>query len=160
MKTATAPAFPIDTLLTCARCGGKIKLGQDPEPRYTCPNSCVPTFRPSELNRLLIREITGAVITDSTFPVLKDRFFNALAETGNTSDRPTDDQIRRLVADPDTFLTEDAMQASAELLGAFIDRIELDTQQATIQYALALPSGSDLAGSQSQQVAIPGSVTS
>ena len=160
MTTATAPAFPVDTLLICAKCQGEIKLGEDPEPRYTCPNSCVPNFRPRELNRLLVREITGAVITDSTFPTLKDRFFNALAETGNTGDRPTDAEIRRLVNDPDTFFTEDAMPAAAKLLGAFIDRIELDTQRATIQYALELPPGSNLAGSRSQHVALPGSVTS
>ena len=159
MTTATAPVFPFDTLLTCAKCGGEIKLGQDPEPRYTCPNSCVPSFRPSELNRLLIREITRGVITDSTFPTLRDRFFNTLAEAGAADGSPSDDEIRRLATDPDTFLAEDETLAASELLGAFIDRIELDTREATIQYAVALPSGSDLAGSQSQQVAIPGSVT-
>ena len=160
MTTATAPAFPVDTLLTCAMCQGEIKLGKDPEPRYTCPNSCVPTFRPIELNRLLIREITRVVITDSTFPTLKDRFCNALAEIQGSEDGPSDDEIRRLVADPDTFLTEDSVASAAELLGTFIDRIELDPERATIQYALELPSGSNLAGSRSQQVAIPGSVTS
>ena len=160
MTTVTAPAFPADNLLACAMCGGEIKLGKDPEPRYTCPNSCVPTFRPSELNRLLIREITRVVITDSTFPMLKDRFFNALAETGSTDEGPSDAEIRRLVTDPDTFLAEDGVAAVSELLGAFIDRIELDPERATIQYALELPSGSNLAGSRSQQVAIPRSVTS
>lgn len=160
MTTATAPAFPVDTLLTCAMCGGEIKLGQNPEPRYTCPNSCVPAFRPGELNRLLIREITRVVITDGTFPMLRDRFFHALAETGNADDNPSDERIRQLVADPDTFLAEDEVAAASKMLGTFVDRIELDSEGATIQYALALPSGSDLAGSRSQQVAIPGSVTS
>ena len=159
MTTATAPAFPVDTLLTCAKCGGEMRLGKDPEPRYTCPNLCVPTFRPSELNRLLIREITTVVITDHTFPMLKDRFCQALAETEGAEDGPSDDEIRQLATDPDTLLAEDAM-AAAELLGTFIDRIELDTERATIRYALALPSGTNLAGSKVQQVAIPGSVTS
>lgn len=160
MTTATAPAFPIDTLLTCARCQAMIRLGEDPEPRYTCLNSCVPSFRPCELNRLLIREITRVVITESTFPMLKGRFFNTLADAGAADGSPSDDEIRRLVTDPDTFLAEDETSAASKLLGAFIDRIELDARQATIQYALALPSGSNLAGSWSQQVAIPGSVTS
>ena len=160
MTTATARAFPVDTLLTCAKCQGHIKLGKEPESRYTCPNSCMPTFRARELNRLLILEITRVVITDSTFPMLKDRFFNALAENGGADGSPSDDEIRRLATDPDTLLAEDALPAACELLGTIIDRIELDTQQATIQYALGLPSGSNLAGSLSQQVVIPGSVKS
>ena len=159
MTTATATTFPIDSLLACAVCHSEIKLDRDPEPRYTCPNSCAPNFRPHELNRLLILEITRAVITDSTFPMLKDRFFNALVEIQGSADGPSDDEIRRLVTDPDTFLAEDAAPAAAELLGAFIDRIELDPERATIQYALELPSGSELAGSLSQQVAILGTVT-
>jgi len=160
MTTTTAPTFPVDTLLNCATCQSEIKLRNGTEPRYGCPNSCVPTFSASELNRLLIHEITRAVITDSTFPMLKDRFFKALAETGSADGTPSDDEIRRLVTDPDTLMAVDAVPAAAEVLGTFIDRIELDTQRATIQYALGLPSGSNLAGSRSQQVVIPGSVTS
>ena len=152
--------FPLDDLLVCAGCEGEISLSHGPEPRYRCRNSCATTFSASELNRRLIAEITGVVITDATFPSLKAHFARNLDESGDQGEQPSDDEIRRLVTDPETLMAVDAVPAAAELLATFIDRIELDTQQATIQYALGLPSGSNLAGSRSQQVVIPRSVKS
>ena len=162
MTTTTTKNFPADKLLTCAKCGSQFSLTADPEPRYNCPNSCGPSFRARKLNRLLIPQITAVVITDATFPKLRERFMRLLKDTTgeDTGHMPSDDEIRQLATDPDSFLKEDAVTAAAELLASFIDRIELEPGQATIQYALALPPGSDLAGSQTQEVRLPESVTS
>ena len=158
MTTATAPAFPVDALLTCATCEGELNLTRDPELRYRC-RTCATSFVANELNRLLIAEIADVVITDATFPWLKDHFARAMAESGAQGERPSDDEIRRLVTDPETFLTEEAIPEAAALLAKFVQRIRLGAEQATIQYALALPAGSTLAGSRRQEIELPASVT-
>ena len=159
MTTTTAPVFPIDDLLTCAACEGEMKLTHKPEPRYQCRSSCPTTFTASELNRLLIAEITGVVITDATFPWLKDHFARAMAESGARGEQPSDDEIHRLVTDPETYLAEGEASQAAALLATFVQRIRLDAGQATVQYALALPAGSALAGSRRQEIELPESVT-
>ena len=161
MTITTAPAFPVDKLLACAKCGSEFKLTDDPEPRYTCRDSCSAPFKANELNRLLIPEITAVVVTDATYPSLRASFMQILAQTTDqeTDATPSDDEIRRFVTDPETFLAEDAVAEAAELLATFIERVELDTARATIQYALALPAGSTLAGSRRQVVALPESLT-
>lgn len=161
MTTMTARTFPLDDLLTCGVCQGKIALEHDPQPRYVCRASCTAGFRADELNRLLVPEITAVVVTDSTFPMLKDRFVHVLAETTDQDpdSPPSDEEIHRCVTDPSTFLAEDAGPAAAELLAIFIERVELQRDRATIQYALALPTGSPLAGSRRQEIELPESVT-
>ena len=159
MTTATAPAFPIDGLLTCAICEGELSLTHDREPRYRCRSSCSTSFAAGRLNRLLIAEITDVVITDATFPWLKDHFAQDLAESGDRGEPPADEELRRLVTDPETFLADEAMPEAAALLAKFVRRIRLDAEQATIQYALALPAGSALAGSRRQEIKLPESVT-
>ena len=99
------------------------------------------------------------VVTDATFPTLREGFIRLLKDTTGTDHMPSDQEIRQLATDPDTYLKEDAVPAATELLAAFIERIDLDPKQATIQYALALPPGSDLTGSQTQEVPLPESVT-
>lgn len=162
MAASTKKNFPADKLFTCAKCGGKFSLTADQEPRYNCPNPCGHSFKALELNRLLIPQITAVVITDATFPTLRERFIRLLKDaTGEeTGHMPPDDEIRQLATDPDSFLNEDAVTASAELLASFIDRIDLDPRQATIQYAFGLPPGSGLKGSDTQKIGLPDSVTS
>ena len=77
MTTTPAPAFPIDDLLTCAKCGNQVTLNEDPEHRYHCYLSCTMPIKARELNAYLIPEITSAVITETTFPSLKDRFLSS-----------------------------------------------------------------------------------
>ena len=160
MATTTARPFPIDRLLTCGHCSAEVALSGGPETRYVCPNSCLPAFRAVELNRLVIRAVTNAVITDSTIPTL----MNAMAETREQDPSiavpdPSEAEIRRLVTDPETLLNPNEASAAAELLQTFIQRIELQRGRATVQYAVALPSGSPLAGQSRQEVDIPESVT-
>ena len=161
MRTMTARTLPLDDLLTCGACQGKITLEHDPQPRYVCRNWCTAGFRADELNRLLIPAITAVVITDGTFPMLKDRFVHVLAETTDQDpdSPPSDDEIRRCVTDPEIFLGDDAAPAAAELLAIFIEHVELQRDRATVQYALALPTGSPLAGSRRQEIELPESVT-
>ena len=159
MTTATALAFPIDDLLICAKCDSRIELTQHPEPRYACRNSCTSTFAAGALNRKLIPEITAVVITDATFPSLRAHFARTLAEVENQDRQPPDDKIRRIVTDSETFLAVGAVPTAAELLAAFIDRVNLDTNRATIQYALPLPDGTILAGSRRQEIELPEWVT-
>ena len=161
MTTMTARTFPLDDLLTCGNCQGKFTLETDPQPRYVCGNSCSTGFRADELNRLVIPEVTAVVVTDATFPTLKARFVHAMTETTDQDQdaQPSDAEIRRLVTDPETFLADDAVPAAAELLGTFIERVELEPTRAVIQYAMALPSGSSSAGSRRQEIPIPGSMT-
>ena len=154
MTTMTTRTFPLDDLLVCGNCQGRISLEHNPQPRYICENSCTAAFKASELNRLLIPEITAVVVTDATYPLLKASFIRALTETTNPDTAPSDDEIRRLIIDPDTFLAEDAVSAAAELLTTFIERVEL----ATIQYALALPAGSPLAGALRQEMELPDTI--
>ena len=160
MTTTTTKNFPADKLLACAKCGGPFALTVAQEPRYHCSNSCGPSFNAQELNRLLIPQITAVVITDTTFPTLREGFIRLLKDTTGTEHLPSDQEIRQLATDPESFLKEDAVPAAAELLAAFIERIDLEPRKATIQYALALPPGSDLTGSQTQEVPLPESVTS
>ena len=161
MTTTTAPTFPTDNLLTCAKCGCDVRLSQEPEYRYTCGNSCSLTFKADELNRLLIAEITAVVVTDATFPALKANFLETLAEVvgHDPENQPSDDLIRQYVTDPDTFLRKSNAPTTAELLAKLIDRVELETDRATVQYALALPQGSTLAGSRRQEIELPTWVT-
>ena len=161
MTTATAPTFPIDDLLACARCGNQMTTRVDPQPRYVCPGPCGAAFSAMELYPLLLTAITSVVVTEATFPDLKASFVAGLAESERhgPADVPADEVILRIVNDPDTFVADSAVVATAELLGRFIERIELDADQATIRYSLPLPSGSDLAGSRRQHVVIPGTVT-
>ena len=114
MTTMTTRTFPLDDLLVCGNCQGRISLEHNPQPRYICENSCTAAFKASELNRLLIPEITAVVVTDATYPLLKASFIRALTETTNPDTAPSDDEIRRLIIDPDTFLAEDAVSAAAE----------------------------------------------
>ena len=162
MTTTTTKNFPADKLLACAKCAGPFALTVAQEPRYHCSNSCGPSYNAQELNRLLIPQITAVVITDTTFPTLREDFIRLLKDTTGTDTEhmPTDDEIRHLATDPESFLKEDAVPAAAELLAAFIERIDLEPRKATIQYALALPPGSDLTGSQTQEVPLPESMTS
>ena len=157
MNILTSPAFPIDNLLTCGKCGVNMALVPDPEAKYSCPNSCHAPFKATELNRLVIREVATTVITEGTFPYLKAAVAQAKAEDPaiDPSEHLSDDQIRRLTTDADTFLAEGQVPAAAELLGTFIDRIELREARATVQYAMALPSGSPLAGSRRQEIELP-----
>ena len=161
MTTMTPRTFPLDDLLTCGTCEGKFTLEHDPRPRYVCENSCTPSFWADELNRLLIPEVTDVVVTDSTFQTLKASFVHVLAETTdlNPDDMPSEDEVRQFIADLETFLADDAVPAAAELLGTFIERVELEPARAVIQYALALPSGSSLAGSRRQEIPLPESMT-
>ena len=160
MTTATAPTFPIDDLLTCATCGAEMTTRVDPEPRYVCPGPCGTIFKAMGLYPVLLTAITSVVVTEATFPDLKHSFMEGLAESGHDPDDvPDDDVIRRIANDPNTFLAEKAVSAAAELLGKFIQRIELDTDQATIRYSLPLPAGSALAGLRIQEVAVPASIT-
>ena len=154
----TTRTFPLDDLLVCGNCQGRISLEHNPQPRYICENSCTAAFKASELNRLLIPEITAVVVTDATYPLLKASFIRALTETTNPDTAPSDDEIRRLIIDPDTLLAEDAVSAAAELLTTFIERVELRTDRATIQYALALPTGSPLAGALRQEMELPDTI--
>ena len=158
MTTMTTRTFPLDDLLVCGNCQGRISLEHNPQPRYICENSCTAAFKASELNRLLIPEITAVVVTDATYPLLKASFIRALTETTNPDTAPSDDEIRRLIIDPDTFLAEDAVSAAAELLTTLIERVELRTDLATIQYALALPAGSPLAGALRQEMELPDTI--
>ena len=158
MTTMTTRTFPLDDLLVCGNCQGRISLEHNPQPRYICENSCTAAFKASELNRLLIPEITAVVVTDATYPLLKASFIRALTETTNPDTAPSDDEIRRLIIDPDTFLAEDAVSAAAELLTTLIERVELRTDLATIQYALALPAGSPLAGALRQEIELPDTI--
>ena len=160
MTTASIPTFPIDELLTCARCGNEMTTRVDPEPRYVCQSPCTAAFRARELYPVLLTAITSVVVTEATFPSLKARFTQGLKEAGydDPDDHPSDDVIRRLVNDPDTFLLESTVTATAELLARFVERIELDIDKATIRYALPLPSGSALGGSRLQEVTIPKTV--
>ena len=162
MTTTTTTKFPADKLLICATCQGELSLSADPEPRYHCPNSRTPSFNARELNRLLIQQIAAVVITDATFPTLREGFIDLLKHTNGSGPEhmPSDEKIRQHATDPESFLKEEAVPAAAELLAAFIERIDLDPTKATIQYALALPPGSDLTGSQTQEVPLPESVTS
>jgi hypothetical protein len=73
--------------------------------------------------------------------------------------QPSDDLIRQYVTDPDTFLRKSNAPTTAELLAKLIDRVELETDRATVQYALALPQGSTLAGSRRQEIELPTWVT-
>ena len=82
-----------------------------------------------------------------------------MAESGAQGEQPSDDEIRRLVTDPETYLAEDEAPQAAALLATFVQRIRLDAGQATVQYALALPAGSALAGSRRQEIELPESVT-
>ena len=125
MTTMTTRTFPLDDLLVCGNCQGRISLEHNPQPRYICENSCTAAFKASELN---------------------------------PDTAPSDDEIRRLIIDPDTFLAEDAVSAAAELLTTFIERVELRTDRATIQYALALPAGSPLAGALRQEMELPDTI--
>ena len=158
MTTMTTRTFPLDDLLVCGNCQGRISLEHNPQPRYICENSCTAAFKASELNRLLIPEITAVVVTNATYPLLKASFIRALTETANPDTAPSDDEIRRLIIDPDTFLAEDAVSAAAELLTTLIERVELRTDLATIQYALALPAGSPLAGALRQEMELPDTI--
>ena len=158
MTTMTTRTFPLDDLLVCGNCQGRISLEHNPQPRYICENSCTAAFKASELNRLLIPEITAVVVTNATYPLLKASFIRALTETTNPDTAPSDDEIRRLIIDPDTFLAEDAVSAAAELLTTLIERVELRTDLATIQYALALPAGSPLAGALRQEMELPDTI--
>lgn len=161
MTTMTAPTFPADRLLTCAKCGSEITLSREPEPRYACANACITPFRAKELNRLLITDITAVVINDATFPMLKASFIEGMRETAghDPGNPPTDDVIRRYANDPDTFMRESNAALAAETMAMFIERVELETERATIQYALALPEGSNLAGSRRQEIELPSWVT-
>ena len=164
MKILTTPTFPIDNLLTCGKCGANVALVPDPEATYSCPNSCNAPFKAAELNRLVIRAVVTAVITEGTFPYLKAAVDRAVAQakvegpTLDPSEHLSNDQIRRLTTDADTFLTEGQVPPAAELLGTFIERIELQESRATVQYAMALPSGSPLAGSRRQEIELPASL--
>ena len=75
------------------------------------------------------------------------------------SEHLSDDQIRGLINDADTFLAEGQVPAAVELLGTFIDYIEMLEARATVQYAMALPSGSPLAGSRRQEIELPESLS-
>ena len=161
MTILPSPTFPIDDLLTCGKCGAKMALMPDPEAKYSCPNSCNAPFKATELNRLVIREVATAVITEGTFPYLKAAVARAKVQDPaiDPSEHLSDDQIRRLTTDADTFLAEGQVPAAAELLGTFIDRIEIQEARATVQYAMALPSGSPLAGSRRQEIELPRSLS-
>lgn len=158
MTTTPVPAFPIDDLVTYAKCGNQATLNKDPEQQYHCYLSCSLPIRARELNAYLIPKITSAVITETTFPALKDRFLKALTKTPARHQYPSDDEIRGILHDPNTFLTEGAAPAAAELLSAFVDRIELNANRATIRYAMPLPRGSALARSTVQEVHLPDSL--
>ena len=116
-------------------------------------------FAAGALNRKLIPEITAVVITDATLPSLREHFVRTLAEAGDQDRQPPDNEIRRLVNDPETFLADGAVPMAVDLLETFIDRVELDTDWANVQYALALPGGTVLAGSRRQEIKLPASVT-
>ena len=164
MTTTTAPPFPIDRLLTCGHCSTEITLSGEPETRYRCPNSCLPALKAVELNRLVIGAVTSAVITDSTIPTLMNAVANTMDETREqnpsiTVPDPSPQQIRDLATDPETLLNPDEVTAAAKLLHTLIHRIELDRDRASIQYAMAMPPGSPLAGESRQEIEVPESVT-
>ena len=164
MKILNTPTFPIDNLLTCGKCGAKVDLLPDPEANYGCPNSCNTPVKAAKLNRLVIRSVVAAVITEGTFPYLRAAVHAALAHaraedpTVAPSEHLSDDQVRRFTTNADTFLAEGQVPAAAELLGTFINRIEMQESRATVQYAMALPPGSPLAGSRRQEIELPASL--
>ena len=80
------------------------------------------------------------------------------AKASSSRDVPANEVIRRIANDPNTFLAEGAASATAELLPRFIERIELDTNRATIGYPERLPAGSQLAGARLQVVTVPNMV--
>ena len=161
MATMTLPTFPIDGLLTCSRCGSPMTTHLYSEPRYVCQGQCSTTFRAIELYPLLLTAITSVVITEATLPDLKASFMAGWFESEHhePAEMPSHEVIRRIAKDPNTFLARSAVTDTAELLGKFIQRIELDTNQATIRYSVPLPAGSALTGSRLQEVAIPETVT-
>ena len=64
---------------------------------------------------LLLTPIRSVVITEDTLPDLKASFMRSLAEWEhhNPADSPTEDVIRRITNDPDTFVNGRTVQASA-----------------------------------------------
>ena len=94
MTTTPAPPFPIADLVTCAKCGNQATLNKDPKQQYHCYLSCSMPIRARELNAYLIPKITSAVITETTFPALKDRV-NGGVKVGRAAGRllSNDDQI-------------------------------------------------------------------
>ena len=161
MTTATR-AFPTDNLLVCAQCREKFSLTKGPEPRYACHGPCGHSYRAEELNRLSLPQITAAVVTNVTFHSVSDGLDHMYREaTGQEADNfPSDQEIRRLAADPDFLLIEHTVQDFAAWLASFIRHIELAPGRATVHYALDLPPGSILEGARTQEIELPDSVTS
>ncbi len=62
----------------------------------------------------------------------------AESEHYDPTDVPTNEVIQRIANDPNTFLAESAVSATADLLSRLIDQMELDKERATVQYSLPL----------------------
>ncbi len=155
--TTVTPTFPIDRLLVCGICGAGMTLECGPEHRYACPHGCVTPLEADGLNRAVIGGIVPAVVTESTFPRLKDAVKKAISEIqadnpGFHGDDLTDEGIRALLDDPGTLMRYD--EASG-LLGMFVESIKVRPGQATVRYSMALPPGSPSAGSRSQEIELP-----
>ena len=155
-------AFPTDNLLVCAQCREKFSLTKGPDPRYACHGPCGHSYRALELNRLSLPQITAAVITNVTFHSVSDGLDHMYREaTGQEADNfPSDQEIRRLTANPDFLLIENTVQDFAAWLASFIRRIELAPGRATVHYTHNLPPGSILEGARTQDIELPDSVTS
>lgn len=163
MPINTGNHFPLDHLLECNRCSATMRLQEGPEPTYHCTgrpdqtNRCgAPAFRARDLNQRLIREVLQVVITDSTRPAFMAEAGGALAEARR---RPMEeDELRKIVIDPEWFMAENQAPEAGAVLGRFIDRIRVQPGTAEVEYLIPLPAGTPLAGSLRQDVSLPDSV--
>ena len=114
MTMLATPTLPLDGLLVCGNCHAAMQLsGAADTALYRCPNICdTPALRARELNRLIFDELSTQLVTDESFPFLRqktDEAFEASKQEEPRLDeipKPDDDELRRLVADPDNFLRE------------------------------------------------------
>ena len=168
MNATAKSRFPLDGLLQCGECCAALRVEDGPKPRYVCPGQegrttpCgVPAPDAEGLNRLLTREITRSVITGATAQQFREQLGKVLAE--DLGEDPhhsvetdlTEDRIRAMAAEALWLQDEEGMPAPADVLGSFVERIEVRPGRATVRYSMPLPPGSQAAGSRSQEIELP-----
>ena len=166
MTTRTTYIFPLDGLVTCGHCRTLMQLRQEPEARYSCPNACdTPAPRAGDLNHWVFRAVTAHMTSEAAFPALRQKV-NAAFEEAKQDDPhlagsagPTDDELRRLMADPAILLSDGTLPTARKLFELSVRQVAVLQRTATIQYKAPLPTWSELAGQTEQTINLPDSAT-
>ena len=161
MTTETNPRTPLERLISCGSCGAPMRYDEateDHEALYVCDQEhrtgTEVRLQAHVTDRVVISGVLTAVLTEEGVATVQSAT-GEIEEEDTDSSFPAED-IGLLKEDLSLFLGEvDRAEKVGNFLATFITRIKLFPDRAVVQYAVPLPSESDLAGASEQDIHLP-----